>query len=155
MTKIISFDLDDPVTVMRLVERLASVEHEQWSHILRYFLDIGLVNLAHPKVEEYKRLAALPYAMLQSEKRESDRVWARKVVAVLGEMPKCGLCGSMLNLVGPYAGGPIPFFCESCKKIVDCYREKHADFKVFMANIVADAKIEAGMNSLFTLGNEF
>jgi len=46
--------------------------------------------------------------------------------------PKCGTCDSMDNLSGPYAGGPFPYYCKNCKKIIDKYNEGHRRFKEFM-----------------------
>ena len=38
---------------------------------------------------------------------------------------KCGICGEedFNKLVGPFAGGPYPFYCKRCHLIVDDFQD--------------------------------
>lgn len=61
-----------------LLEDLASLEHEQWSHWIsvmkkRKFKDLG----------QWFRQAQTPYAKLSEKEKESDCEWARKVLSIL------------------------------------------------------------------------
>lgn len=62
-----------------LLERLAELEHEQW---------VEWSRTVAPEVtaERRQRWEAcwVPYAQLPETVKELDRVWARKVLAVLG-----------------------------------------------------------------------
>ena len=88
-----------------LLEELAALEHDQWSHWTRYFLDTlhNLINLVSTPcddedcddfgcvvrrkgfavIERWRRQIGTPYEALSEQEKESDRVWARKVRAVL------------------------------------------------------------------------
>lgn len=70
--------IEDP----ELLEKLAELEHEQWSHIINYLLDEGCITLARFKSFNYKQLAKKPYEKLREGQKDSDREWARKVLAV-------------------------------------------------------------------------
>jgi len=64
-----------------LLERLAELEHEQWAHWINYQLRVGVKNK-----EQWRRwhdLARIPYTNLSEKEKESDREWARKVLALL------------------------------------------------------------------------
>jgi len=63
-----------------LVERLASLAHEQWSGWTEYMLD----NMDGVHIRGWRRQIATPYAELTEAEKESDRREARKVLAVLG-----------------------------------------------------------------------
>ena len=67
--------MDDP-----LLERLAELEHEQWVAWSR-------AVAAEVSEERRRRWRAcwVPYAELPEDVKEQDRVWARKVLAALGE----------------------------------------------------------------------
>jgi hypothetical protein len=63
-----------------LVERLAELEHEQWVSWSK--------ALAHEVPEERRRrwqACWVPYRDLPEEIKEQDRVWARRVLALLGK----------------------------------------------------------------------
>jgi hypothetical protein len=62
-----------------LLERLAELEHEQWVAWSR-------AVAAEVAPERRRRWEAcwVPYAELPEEVKEQDRVWARKVLALLG-----------------------------------------------------------------------
>ena len=63
-----------------LIEALAEIEHEQWRH---------WSQAVAPKVVAGTRAkwqgSWVDYAQLTDEMKEADRVWARKVVALLRE----------------------------------------------------------------------
>lgn len=58
------------------LERLAKLEHEQWAHWTRYMID----NYSPKNVEGWLRLIHLSYNQLSELEKESDRVWARKIL---------------------------------------------------------------------------
>lgn len=62
-----------------LLEKLADLEHEQWIHWTRYMLE----NLTEENIKRWGGLLNIPYGELTEEQKESDRVWARKVIAIL------------------------------------------------------------------------
>lgn len=64
-----------------LLERLAALEHEQWRSWAESLLDSE--SLSEERVERWRTLL-VPYEELPEEARESDRVWARRVLSVLG-----------------------------------------------------------------------
>jgi hypothetical protein len=70
----VSIDLEE------LIEALAEIEHEQWLH---------WSNAVAPEVADATRLKWqsfwIDYSHLTEEVKEADRVWARKVVALLRE----------------------------------------------------------------------
>ena len=63
----------------RLLERLAALEHEQWSHWTDYFL----AHSSPENVKRWARQAATPYEELNEAEKEADRKWARRVLAAL------------------------------------------------------------------------
>jgi ADP-ribose pyrophosphatase len=60
----------------KLIERLAELEHEQWSAWTRHFLNEG----SPENIERWRRQLETPYSQLTEEEKEADRVWARKVL---------------------------------------------------------------------------
>lgn len=75
-----------------LLEKLAELEHEQWSHWMDYqnkkFSPITdmTVDEWYKQQEEWQRwdkLAHTPYSKLTEKEKESDREWARKVLKIL------------------------------------------------------------------------
>lgn len=62
-----------------LREKLAELEHRQWAHWTRYMLD----NLSFENIERWKRQIQTPYNELPEAEKDSDRVWADKVLEVL------------------------------------------------------------------------
>ena len=64
-----------------LLEPLAELEHLQWSHWTRYFLEFD--NPSNRK--GWKRQAHLPYNKLTEKEKESDREWARQVLQKIEE----------------------------------------------------------------------
>lgn len=65
-----------------ILEKLAELEHEQWSHMAKTFLRVG--NKPENR-ERWARQIRSPYSKLSEEEKEHDRKWARKVIAVLKE----------------------------------------------------------------------
>lgn len=63
-----------------MIEKLAELEHIQWSHWTKYMLE----NLTPENIERWKRQIETSYADLSEKEKESDREWARKVIEILG-----------------------------------------------------------------------
>jgi len=59
-----------------LLEKLAELEHEQWQHWMVYMLN----NLTPKNIERWKWQVNTPYNMLTEAEKESDRIWARKMI---------------------------------------------------------------------------
>lgn len=64
-----------------LLEKLADLEHYQWSQWTAYFLD----NLTDKNRKRWKLQALTPYCDLTGKEKESDRIWARKVIEVINK----------------------------------------------------------------------
>ncbi len=64
-----------------LIEKLADLEHQQWSHWTRYFLD----NLNPTNKCKWVFQLETPYSELSEKEKESDRKWARKVLEIVSE----------------------------------------------------------------------
>lgn len=88
-------------TYKQLIEWLADLEHQQWSHWTKYFLDNivdkkdGLIRL--DLVQRWKRQTETSYKQLSEREKNSDREWAEKIIT---EMPfKCPLhqCGGIMQ----------------------------------------------------------
>lgn len=62
-----------------LLERLAQLEHEQWSHWFRYTLQ----HLTPENLERWTKQAHTPYQDLTDAEKEKDRKWARHVMDAL------------------------------------------------------------------------
>ena len=78
--------LEDPV----LLEKLASLEHQQWSMLMAYVKSVSIeekdiVEQLQSKWQEWRELANTPYAQLTEKQKESDRMFARDVLRVFGE----------------------------------------------------------------------
>lgn len=62
-----------------LIERLASIEHERWSHWQRYMhekgsmTEAGCLIIPADLVERWQRLMDTDYADLTEEEKQSDR----------------------------------------------------------------------------------
>lgn len=78
------------------IELLADLEHQQWSHWMKYMyknsyfraIELnGMIQevLVIPQELRFKweRLVNTPYEKLTEEEKESDREWARKVMDLL------------------------------------------------------------------------
>ncbi len=60
------------------IEALADLGHKQWTHWTKYMLN----NLTPENVAKWKRQCETPYSKLSEKEKESDRVWARKVLEI-------------------------------------------------------------------------
>jgi hypothetical protein len=63
------------------LEALAALEHEQWAHWTRHML----AHLTPQNVAQWQRQCETPYHELSEHEKESDREWARRALALLGE----------------------------------------------------------------------
>jgi len=77
--KKIVVDLDDP----KVLERLADLEHKQWSHLIQYLVAEGLLSLGKWKTSHYLNLSKIDYFDLTEGQKDSDREWAKRVLSVL------------------------------------------------------------------------
>lgn len=74
-----------------LLEDLASIEHERWSHWQRYLHSKcspgadGSLMIPSDLVERWERLIATPYAELTDKEKESDREQVRKYLPLIDE----------------------------------------------------------------------
>ncbi len=81
----------------KLLEQLAALEHEQWTHWT------AAVNPTHP-------LLNVPYDELTDEEKEKDRYWARKVLECMEEGEwYCPDCKRWVDLS----------VCEWCGRVID------------------------------------
>jgi hypothetical protein len=78
-----------------LVETLASIEHERWSHWQRYVHSqctshdpAGSLLIPADLVEQWERLIATPYAQLTEKEKESDREQVRRYLPLIARV--CG-----------------------------------------------------------------
>lgn len=80
-----------------LLEQLASIEHERWTHWQRFMHEQGQrqpdgsLLLPAELVAKWERLIATPYAQLTDKERESDREQVRRylpLVAAAKSKPK-------------------------------------------------------------------
>jgi len=68
-------------------ERLAALQHEQWTYWTRHLLD----NLDEVHKAGWERQIATPYADLCEQEKDSDRAEADRVLALLGVGPVIGV----------------------------------------------------------------
>ena len=73
-----------------LLETLASVEHERWSHWQRYLHskcvpqgDDGTLLIPADLVKKWEKQMATPYSKLTEEEKESDREQVRKYLPLV------------------------------------------------------------------------
>ncbi len=72
-----------------LLEELASIEHERWSHWQRYMHKKatrnpdGSLTLPAALVAHWERLIATPYTQLTEVERESDREQVRRYLPMI------------------------------------------------------------------------
>ena len=65
----------------RLIEALANLEHEQWMAWAQTLMDKE-PGLSKERVARWKKYM-VPYADLDDDVKEFDRVWARKVLSII------------------------------------------------------------------------
>ena len=65
------------------IEKLAELEHQQWIEWSKPIADY--INPAYysKKLDQWRK-CWIPYSKLTEEQKEQDRVWARKVLEILG-----------------------------------------------------------------------
>ena len=66
---------------MKNLEKLADLEHKQWAHWTKYMLE----NMTKENIVRWKKQINTPYFKLSEKEKESDRVWARKVIKIINE----------------------------------------------------------------------
>lgn len=76
---------------IKLVEKIAPFEHEQWAHWTKYMLD----NLTDKNIVRWRKQIETKYEDLSEEEKESDRVWARKLLELDEIKPRIGQFESM------------------------------------------------------------
>lgn len=64
-----------------IIELLAALEHEQWMEWSKALV-AGEKRLSFARIERWKKLWK-PYKELTEEEKEQDRVYARKVLAIM------------------------------------------------------------------------
>ena len=67
-----------------LLEKLADLEHKQWGEWTRHFLEF--YNRSNRR--RWERQSHTAYKNLSEEEKESDRVWARKVLEIMNRIEK-------------------------------------------------------------------
>jgi len=75
-----------------LLERLAALEHEQWAAWAQHFLS----NQTPENLERWKRQLTATYQELSESEKEADRIWARKILALL-DLPKTSASGVLFE----------------------------------------------------------
>lgn len=78
-----------------MLTKLADVQHEIWSHWMKYLFEIstqnddGTVTISADKVEIWRKQMMTSYANLSDKEKKSDIEQAEKVLAVLqsGDLP--------------------------------------------------------------------
>ena len=79
------------MTNNELLEKLSALEHEQWSHWMKYLFskcdlhqiegkDYGLI-IPREFVERWEGQMNAEYKLLTEDEKESDREWGRRVLA--------------------------------------------------------------------------
>ena len=79
---------------MDLREKLADLQHEIWSHWMKWLFQCcqanedGSMTIPKEKVSRWQRQMITPYSQLSDAEKDSDRIEADKVLKVLNE-PNC------------------------------------------------------------------
>jgi hypothetical protein len=77
-----------------LIEKLAAIEHERWSHWQRYMHSKcirqhdGSLLLPAELVRQWERQIATPYTSLDEKEKESDREQVRKYLPLIASVMK-------------------------------------------------------------------
>ncbi len=81
--------LPGSLKLQKLIERLADVEHERWSHWQRYMhakcerTDDGSLLIPAHLVERWEAQMNTPYAELSEKEKESDREQVRRYLPII------------------------------------------------------------------------
>jgi hypothetical protein len=95
MTSGISKEADPRVVLDQLLEKLAAVEHERWSHWQRYMHEKGKrqpdgsLLLPAELVARWNAQMNTPYAALTEEMKESDREQVRRYLPLIADTLTC------------------------------------------------------------------
>ena len=65
----------------KLIDLLANLEHEQWSHWMTYFYK----NDTSTNRDRWNKQMKTSYFKLSEKEKESDRKWARKVLMIIDD----------------------------------------------------------------------
>ena len=65
-----------------LREELAKLEHEQWAHWMKYVLGMDYKTI-YKNVRKWNNQANTDYKDLSEKEKQSDRVWADKVLLII------------------------------------------------------------------------
>ena len=70
-----------------LIEKLAELEHDQWSHWEKYreTAEHKLNKDGVPNLDNWRRQRATLYKDLTKKEKDSDRKWAYKVIKIITE----------------------------------------------------------------------
>ena len=71
--------MKDTSNPQEMLEQLASLEHDQWTHWTKHMLD----NLTPENIERWRRQIETPYHKLSEKEKAKDRVWARKILEII------------------------------------------------------------------------
>lgn len=63
----------------KLIDLLANLEHEQWSHWMNYFYK----NDTSENRDIWNRQIKTPFSKLSEKEKDSDREWAKKVLMII------------------------------------------------------------------------
>lgn len=72
-----------------MIEKLAALQHEIWSHWMKYLFEVsthnidGTVTIPADKVARWKRQMNTKYENLSSEEQESDKEQSIKVINLI------------------------------------------------------------------------
>ena len=71
-----------------ILEELADLQHEIWSHWMKYLFsksdtDSGCETIEEDDARRWKRQMNTPYSKLSEKEKESDRDQARKIIKLL------------------------------------------------------------------------
>ena len=75
------------------IEKLAELEHKQWSHWTKYMLN----NLTEENIKRWKGQIKMPYSKLSEKEKESDREWARRALLIFEESKELELDPEIKN----------------------------------------------------------
>lgn len=75
-----------------MLNRIADLQHEIWSHWMRYLFEVSLQNedgsvtIPTDKVKRWKHQMTTKYVDLSTDEQKSDLEQAQKVIAVINDI---------------------------------------------------------------------
>lgn len=103
-----------------MIERLAALEHEQWTHWTRYMI----ANWSPGNRERWRQQTDTPYSELSEAEKSSDRDWAKCAIEEIREpteaMVTAGIDASPLfyeRKYGQYSGKRISIDTDQAAKV--------------------------------------